>query len=1066
MGDLNSFSIKRIGTYDLSGTRLGKGNFAFVELAFNRVTKSKVAVKVIDTRKIKDDYVKRNILREALLLKRAHHPNIVKLYETLKQRGVYCLVTEYIPGGELLGLIRSHQESRLSETQARPIVRQIVSALHHLHEQGIVHRDLKMENILLDESKKTIKIVDFGLSNKYSGGELLKTQCGSPEYAAPELFKKGCRYGGEVDIWSLGIITFGMVVGKLPFRTPHSGGRGRNDLVDQMSRGLNAIHSKYLATLSPECRDVLRKLLEPNPQLRISLTELMAHPWLTSKGTWPLEPYVAPEVDPQIIAKVLDKVSALTKMPKSKIEMHLSRNRYDTVSGIYNLILDDEVRQYAEREKMQVRNKRDKHVAWQHRKMNVDNQSTDAVIKVSIKHNGHKQSHDKQSHDKQSHAKQSHAKQSHANNEDNSTRQEQGEVNDNMERVKREETTRCEQSSPLDILQIRGLKMCQVGPQQRRTSACSRSRSCSADRTEPRLTAQERHHHRSSSVPAHGRPQSTQPRLKQSTATGQNTTITEESEVHGKHVTSSPRWGKPVGCSSPDIVENEETEEKQKEDNGPVESPEHSKTATKVQPTHGRNKSAVTRQTHSPATVSTIAWADRANGTLQRRLAKTPKHMRSAQKTPAHYGSQGKGQSEVTGLGPVSQSPDFHAPTPDTVYNWPEYRKLCSQSAKDNRPRKLGDVTRNGGKSEKDLCEVIKWSKDKGKITDNMYAIYQRYLANCKPHHKRLSIMQAQEILQHDYKFHAKYGRKSSPDVNEKEDVFDADENKNSSERNHKGFWREKKPQSCVKTYPGVTLKEEQRELVLHASQCNWKKAAIQESNLTSKESEGKATKGSEEETGCSGGMGKKQEKLTTKQEESLKRQKHRELAEEVDREQKRVERELQDTERVALIEHYLDDIYTKYSVKATTLQLNKTPDNTHAQKNYTKTCRGKLYSWLPMKRPRVKTGNLANGIFTKPASILQSSHGKGLIDKKITFKEQLNGKNANPNIRYFNDWSKTAFINYVNSEGEFQVDETDHDLSLQLQLKDARYWLQRHMSGVVAKSSTKNVDSPTMRQA
>ena len=97
-------------------------------------------MKVIDTRKIKDDYVKRNILREARLLKKVNHPNIVRLYETLKQHSIYCIVTEYVSGGELLTHLRSQPESKLSESQARPIMRQLISALHHMHENGIVHR--------------------------------------------------------------------------------------------------------------------------------------------------------------------------------------------------------------------------------------------------------------------------------------------------------------------------------------------------------------------------------------------------------------------------------------------------------------------------------------------------------------------------------------------------------------------------------------------------------------------------------------------------------------------------------------------------------------------------------------------------------------------------------------------------------------------------------------------------------------------------------------------------------------------------------------------------------------
>jgi len=106
----------------------------------NNKSISQVAMKVIDTHKIKDEYVRKNILREALLLKKLNHPNIVRLYETLKQHSIYCIVTEYVPGGELLSYLRRQNESKLSESQARPIMRQLISALYHMHQSGIVHR--------------------------------------------------------------------------------------------------------------------------------------------------------------------------------------------------------------------------------------------------------------------------------------------------------------------------------------------------------------------------------------------------------------------------------------------------------------------------------------------------------------------------------------------------------------------------------------------------------------------------------------------------------------------------------------------------------------------------------------------------------------------------------------------------------------------------------------------------------------------------------------------------------------------------------------------------------------
>ncbi|ESP05363.1 hypothetical protein LOTGIDRAFT_52541, partial [Lottia gigantea] len=206
-----------IGKYTLAGTVLGKGNFARVELATHSVTGCKVAIKVIDMRKIKEDYLKQNVNREAVILGQLNHPNIIRLYETMKATTLYCLVMEYAQSRDILTFLKSHKEHRLSEDKARPYIRQLVSAVHYLHERGVCHRDLKMENIMLDAKKKNIRIVDFGLSNTYTMDELMKTHCGSPEYAAPELFAAGEKYGPEVDIWAMGIILYAMLVGKLPF---------------------------------------------------------------------------------------------------------------------------------------------------------------------------------------------------------------------------------------------------------------------------------------------------------------------------------------------------------------------------------------------------------------------------------------------------------------------------------------------------------------------------------------------------------------------------------------------------------------------------------------------------------------------------------------------------------------------------------------------------------------------------------------------------------------------------------------------------------------------------------
>eukprot|EP00057_Strongylocentrotus_purpuratus_P013216 XP_011667690.1 PREDICTED: hormonally up-regulated neu tumor-associated kinase [Strongylocentrotus purpuratus] len=247
--------LRSVGRYSVEDQTIGKGNFAVVELATHTVTKTKVALKVIEKRKITKPYVKKNLTREARIMSQLRHPNIVRLYETITSPQLYCLIMEYVPGRDLLTLVRGQKGGRLKEGVARRFVRQLVSALHHMHEHGIVHRDLKMENIMMDKQRENVKIIDFGLSNQCGPEELFKTHCGSPEYAAPELYVAGRDYGPEVDIWSLGVIMFAMVTGKLPFTTPHSENR-RQHLLLQIKKGLKGVHDKEMAHLTDDCKDI------------------------------------------------------------------------------------------------------------------------------------------------------------------------------------------------------------------------------------------------------------------------------------------------------------------------------------------------------------------------------------------------------------------------------------------------------------------------------------------------------------------------------------------------------------------------------------------------------------------------------------------------------------------------------------------------------------------------------------------------------------------------------------------------------------------------------------------
>ncbi|RXN24797.1 MAP microtubule affinity-regulating kinase 3-like isoform X2 [Labeo rohita] len=198
-----------IGNYRLLKT-IGKGNFAKVKLARHILTGSEVAIKIIDKTQLNPTSLQK-LSREVTIMKNLNHPNIVKLFEVIETEKTLFLVMEYASGGEVFDYLVAH--GRMKEKEARAKFRQIVSAVQYCHQKHIVHRDLKAENLLLD-ADMNIKIADFGFSNEFMVGNKLDTFCGSPPYAAPELFQ-GKKYDGpEVDVWSLGVILYTLQIMK------------------------------------------------------------------------------------------------------------------------------------------------------------------------------------------------------------------------------------------------------------------------------------------------------------------------------------------------------------------------------------------------------------------------------------------------------------------------------------------------------------------------------------------------------------------------------------------------------------------------------------------------------------------------------------------------------------------------------------------------------------------------------------------------------------------------------------------------------------------------------------
>lgn len=312
-----------LGRYRLIKT-IGKGNFAKVKLAKHIPTMKEVAIKIIDKLALNPSSLKK-LFREVTIMKMLDHPNIVKLYEVIDSQRTLYLVMEYASGGEVFDYLVAH--GRMREKEARAKFRQIVSAVQYCHQKQIIHRDLKAENLLLD-SEMNIKIADFGFSNEFVPGQTLDTFCGSPPYAAPELFK-GLRYEGpEVDIWSLGVILYTLVSGTLPFD-----GNNLKELRERVLRGKYRIPF-YMST---DCENLLKKFLVLNPLKRASLETIMKDKWMNvGYEDDELKPFVEPKQNLEDPVRF----QTLFRMGYSieEIQDSLGNRKYDEVMANYLLL--------------------------------------------------------------------------------------------------------------------------------------------------------------------------------------------------------------------------------------------------------------------------------------------------------------------------------------------------------------------------------------------------------------------------------------------------------------------------------------------------------------------------------------------------------------------------------------------------------------------------------------------------------------------------------------------------------------------------------------------------------
>lgn len=253
------------------GKLIGTGAYAAVKAAMLKSEGKKYALKIYEKYRLTDPSKKKNVDREIDILKKLNHPHIVKMYDVIETSKQLNLVLEYVPGGSMGAYLKKQPTRRLEEHECKLIFKQLISAIEYIHSLKVTHRDLKLENLLLDVSG-SVKIIDFGFSTCFSHDKKVKIFCGTPTYMAPEIVTRKEYSGPPADIWALGIVLYVSLSGSFPFRAPTD-----RELFKKIERGVFSVPNH----VSAGARSLIHKILCVDPHKRPSASEIIKDPWFS-----------------------------------------------------------------------------------------------------------------------------------------------------------------------------------------------------------------------------------------------------------------------------------------------------------------------------------------------------------------------------------------------------------------------------------------------------------------------------------------------------------------------------------------------------------------------------------------------------------------------------------------------------------------------------------------------------------------------------------------------------------------------------------------------------------------